>query len=190
MARPVFCWQPATSRRGAPVLSRTPGSAIFCMSSVGALALGSESSSIAAGMEHVSWRCTRLRWPLTQVILARRLANTSSEAVFTMRGLLKRKRHAVAILSLSAITMVKILAFLALFEMGQIHPYVGGSAINYFLPASNSLLTTGAFYVAPDMSRSSKVAPGYPAFLALVQSLAPRSHLAFVVCLQMAFDCG
>ena len=103
---------------------------------------------------------------------------------------MKRRRYAVAVLSLSAITTIKILVFLLLFEMGQIQPNVGGSGMNYYLPAANSIVTAGAFYVAPDKTRSSKVGPGYPAFLAFVQWLAPRSYLSLAVCVQMVCDWG
>ena len=105
-----------------------------------------------------------------------------------MRAFLKRHCYAVAVLSLGALTMIKILTFLLLFKAGQIQPYVGGSGMSYYLPAASSILTAGAFYVAPDKTRSSKVAPGYPALLALVQWVAPRSYLALAVCLQMICD--
>jgi len=103
---------------------------------------------------------------------------------------MNRHRYILAVLSLSTITTIKILVFLLLFKVGEIQPYVGGSGMNYYLPAANSIVTAGAFYVGPEKSRSSKVAPGYPAFLALVQSLAPRSYLPLAVCLQMVSDWG
>ena len=103
-----------------------------------------------------------------------------------MRGW--HKRRTLPILSLTAITLCKIAMFIILFRLGYVEPYVGGSAANYYLPAANSILTTGAFYVGPNESRSSKIAPGYPAFLALVQWVASRSNLSLVVCIQMVFD--
>jgi hypothetical protein len=99
-------------------------------------------------------------------------------------------RPARAILSLGAITACKILIFLLLFEADHDGPYVGDSARPYFLPAANSILRAGTFSVGPDPTSASKVAPGYPTFLALVQWISPGWHLPLVVCLQMVFDLG
>jgi 4-amino-4-deoxy-L-arabinose transferase-like glycosyltransferase len=93
-------------------------------------------------------------------------------------------------LSLGLITACKLLIFLLLLEAGYARPYAGGSAQAYFLPAANSILRAGTFSVGPDATSASKVAPGYPTFLAVVQWISPGWYLPLVVCLQMMFDFG
>jgi 4-amino-4-deoxy-L-arabinose transferase-like glycosyltransferase len=97
-------------------------------------------------------------------------------------------RHAQAMLTLGVITVCKLLIFLLLLETGNVQPHVDDGATSYYLPAANCILWAGAFCVGPDVTRSSKIAPGYPAFLALIQWISPGWYLPLVVCFQMVFD--
>jgi 4-amino-4-deoxy-L-arabinose transferase-like glycosyltransferase len=96
-------------------------------------------------------------------------------------------RQTMAVLSLTGITVCKLVAFLLLLQAGYVQPYSGGSADNYFLPTANNILTTGTFN-DPDTSYYSKIAPGYSVFLAFAQWVGARWYLSLVVCLQMLLD--
>lgn len=102
-------------------------------------------------------------------------------------ALLMNKRPTVAVLSLTGITVCKVIVLLLLIETGHLQPYVGDNAQHIYLPAANHLLTTGSYDDRNTLSYSGQ-APGYSVFLAFVQRVSSSWYLRMVVCLQVLLD--
>jgi 4-amino-4-deoxy-L-arabinose transferase-like glycosyltransferase len=92
------------------------------------------------------------------------------------------------ILSLTGITLCKVVLFLVLAKSGYVQPYVGGSAHNYFLPTADSIVTTGTFGDPDAAARRTKIAPGYAVFVALVRFIGADQYLYILVGVQMVLD--
>jgi hypothetical protein len=96
-------------------------------------------------------------------------------------------RHAVVLSLFGGITALKIVAFMTLFRAGVAQPFVGTNAEVHYIPIADRLLSEGRFN-GPESRTHSKVPPGYPAFLAVIKTIAPLSFLPATVCSHMLLD--
>jgi 4-amino-4-deoxy-L-arabinose transferase-like glycosyltransferase len=98
-------------------------------------------------------------------------------------------RQTVAVLTLTFITISKLVVLLILLKTGTVQPILTGIAQSHHLPAVGRILTTGTYNDA-ETRNSSVVAPGYAVFLALLKRITPDRYLSLTVCLQIVFDYG
>jgi 4-amino-4-deoxy-L-arabinose transferase-like glycosyltransferase len=111
---------------------------------------------------------------------------------FMMRGwryCMRAPAHSyqVAALTLTAVSTLKIAAFLLLLSGRIAHPYVGDNAANIYLLTADRIVATGTFNDAHSLMFSSQ-APGYPLFLALNKFVFGRHYLSAIVCFQIVLD--
>jgi hypothetical protein len=91
---------------------------------------------------------------------------------------------------LVAIAVLKIAAFVGASHLGYIHPFLGGNARGHYLPAAERLATEHRFN-GPDSRPDSKVSPGYPLYLAVIQVTVGERLLTHVaVTGQLVMDLG